>query len=694
MPRNFDEAKWARHMPPVDFVAPSPSAASTESENVQRRGASYTTEHPYRIGFAYVGPVNDLGWTSAHNQARCKVEVDFDGRVRTDAFELVSEDFDESFNFFSGLLESDRYDMIVGTSFEYQWAMAELAAVYPNVHFVHVSGFVDGPDNFVVGFARIYQSRYLSGLIAGAMSRTKRLGALQAQPIPESFRGVNSFYAGVRDACEECELFVLLTNSWVDFDLESYDASVLLDEYGVDVIAQDTDTFGPQLEANKRDAFSVGYNMELIEWVSVSVLASSTWRWDTMYAAFIDAAMTGNFAALKHSLPPFGFWGSIADEATDIGRISPLVPADVANVTMEARRRIVDGETDVFCGRWATPWLSEDDEDGCVNDFAMLGAMDSLMPGIVDLGALPVPTTRVDIPDGMRIAMQVLAGVALGLTIASIVLVFVWRKKNAIHLASPIFLVLALIGAAITLATVFILSPAPQTDSLCVAAVWTASLGFSLFIASVLSKTWRIAQIFKHVNDMRVVRITNGQLFAWVSVVMTVDIILLAIMSAVDTPFADEKYDDEDLGTYEYRVTCNYDDAAAITLYVILGWKAALILVACVLAFQTRQVSKVFNESRHLTIGIITCAFVFAILIPLLAVLDDVEGQYLIMSLGIIFGTLVASQAILLPKFIFCMTGRDAQLSPSAVSGTHGGGMAGTTLSGTVSSGTVSSGRG
>ena len=126
-------------------------------------------------------------------------------------------------------------------------------------------------------------------------------------------------------------------------------------------------------------------------------------------------------------------------------------------------------------------------------------------------------------------------------------------------------------------------------------------------------------------------------------------------------------WDDPDLKAHEYRYYCKYPGASETLLFIILGWKAILILTAIVLTFLVRSVSRTFNESKHLSLAIYDCAFVFGILIPLIAVLDDVEAEYLIECLGLIFGSCCAFLIIMLPKFWVIIRGNDDMLSPSAV---------------------------
>ena len=247
-------------------------------------------EKEMKVGFVYVSPIGDAGWSYAHDLGRKQVEA-MDG-VTTSYVEAVPEGPDAE----RVMLNMARkgYDVVFATSFGYMDPMLKVAKKFPKVTFMHCSGYKTA-KNMGNYFGRIYQPRYLSGMVAGAMTKSNILGYVAAFPIPEVIRGINAFTLGVRTANPEATVHVVWTSTWFDPPVEKEAAEALLDQ-GVDIIAQHQDTTEPQKAAADRGALSIGYDSDMSTFVGDTVLTSPVWNWGPKYLDIAEQIMAGTYS--------------------------------------------------------------------------------------------------------------------------------------------------------------------------------------------------------------------------------------------------------------------------------------------------------------------------------------------------------------------------------------------------------------
>jgi len=184
------------------------------------------SEGPFKAAFIYIGPPGDLGWSYEHDRGRKAVEAEFGDAVETTYIESVEEGPDAARVIRQYAQEG--YDMIFATSYGYMDPMYEVAEEFPDVIFEHNSGYKT-LDNMATYFGRIYQPRYLAGLVAGSMTEVNSIGYVAAFPIPEVIRGIDAFTLGVREVNPEATVNVVWTNTWYDPVKEREAAIALLD---------------------------------------------------------------------------------------------------------------------------------------------------------------------------------------------------------------------------------------------------------------------------------------------------------------------------------------------------------------------------------------------------------------------------------------------------------------------------------
>lgn len=295
------------------------------------------TPKEMKVGFIYESAVGEEGYSYAHDQGRKAVQT-LPG-VATSYVESVPEGLDAE----RVVLKMARqgYDIIFGTSFGYMDPMLKIAEQFPDITFLHCSGFKSAP-NMSNYFARIYQARYLTGLVAGSMTRTDTIGYVAPFPLPEVIRGVNAFTLGVRAVNPQARVRVVWTKTWNDPALEKEAAKSLLD-VNADVITHHQDSFASQEAAEERGVFSIGYNSDASAIVPKSCLTSAVWAWEGPYKDMVEQVRAGTW---KNG----SYWYGMDVGAVDIGPYGPMVPQRVRDLTDQARADIKSGKLVVFTG--------------------------------------------------------------------------------------------------------------------------------------------------------------------------------------------------------------------------------------------------------------------------------------------------------------------------------------------------------
>ena len=290
-----------------------------------------------KVAFVYVAPIGDMGWTYAHDLARLMLEEELG--VETAYIENVPEgpDAERVIRDYA----QKGYDVIFTTSFGYMDPTVVVAEEFPDTYFEHCSGYKTAP-NSATYFGRMYQPRFLSGLVAGAATETNKIGFVAAFPIPEVIRGINAFTLGVRAANHEATVHVVWTNTWFGPPQEKEAAEALLAE-GCDIIAQHQDTTEPQKAAQEKGLTSIGYDSDMGAIVGDSVLTSPMWDWGPYYVRRVQEAMAGTWEMGQ-------YWGTMKDGIVKLAEFSSKVPEDVRATVKEYEDRILSGEWDVFNG--------------------------------------------------------------------------------------------------------------------------------------------------------------------------------------------------------------------------------------------------------------------------------------------------------------------------------------------------------
>jgi basic membrane protein A len=297
---------------------------------------SQASAEDMNVGFVYVSPIGDAGWSYAHDQGRLQVE-DMEG-VTTSYVEAVAEGPDSE-RVMQNMARKG-YDVVFATSFGYMDPMLKVAKQFPDTTFMHCSGFKMA-DNMGNYFGRMYQARYLSGIVAGAMTKSNNIGYVAAFPIPEVIRGINAFTLGAQSMNPEVTVRVVWTKTWYDPATEKEAAKSLLD-VGADVIAQHQDSPGPQEAAQEKGVYSIGYNSDMSAFAPNAHLTAPIWNWGPFYVETVEKVKAGTWKAEAT-------WPGLNDGIVDLAPMSDMVPQEVQDKVMAKKEAIKGGEK-VFVG--------------------------------------------------------------------------------------------------------------------------------------------------------------------------------------------------------------------------------------------------------------------------------------------------------------------------------------------------------
>ena len=313
-----------------------------------------------KVGFVYVGPIGDGGWTYEHDKGRLAVEKHFGDRVETIYQENVPEGADAERVMTTMAMQGA--DLIFTTSFGYMDPTINVAKKFPNVKFEHATGYKRS-DNVSTYSARFYEGRAIQGYIAGKMTKTNKVGYIASFPIPEVIRGINSAYIHAKKVNPDIEFNIIWVYTWFDPAKEADAAKALIDQ-GADVVLQHTDSTEPQAAAKEAgNVITFGQASDMGEYAPMPRVSSIIDDWAPYYVARTQAVLDGSWESVDT-------WDGIGPGMVGIGEISDAVPADVKAEALAMRDAIANGTYHPFTGpikkQDGSDWLGagETSDDG------------------------------------------------------------------------------------------------------------------------------------------------------------------------------------------------------------------------------------------------------------------------------------------------------------------------------------------
>ncbi|WED24898.1 BMP family ABC transporter substrate-binding protein [Vibrio sp. JC009] len=301
--------------------------------------AATLADDPMKVGFVYVGPVGDHGWSYEHDQGRLEMEKHFGGKVETTFVENVPEGADAE-RVITQLAKSG-HEVIFTTSFGFMNPTLKAAKRFPKVKFEHATGYKRS-RNVGTYALRTYEGRYVSGVAAGMATKTNTLGYIASFPIPEVIRDINAVYLGAKSVNPDVKIKIVWVNTWYDPGKEADAANALMDQ-GVDIMLQHTDSPAPLMAAQKRGIMGIGQASDMSHFAPESHMFSVRDTWAPHYIHSVQDVMDGTWKSED-------YWGGFKEEILQIASVNPNLPEEIKTAIAETQAKIKSGEFHPFTG--------------------------------------------------------------------------------------------------------------------------------------------------------------------------------------------------------------------------------------------------------------------------------------------------------------------------------------------------------
>ena len=294
---------------------------------------------PLKVGFVYVTPVSDAGWVRQHEEGRKAVDAAFGGRVKTTFVENVPEGPDAERVIRD--LAATGHKLIFTPSFGYMEPTLKVAKDFPNVKFESITGYKTTP-NVATANARYYEGRYLAGIAAGRMSKTRVAGYVAGFPIPEVLQGINAFTLGMRSVAPRAVVKVVWLNAWFDPAKEREAANTLFNQEA-DVVAFHTASTAVMAAAQERGQLAIAYHSDMRKVAPDGQLLAVSHHWGNYYKSRVQAVLDGKWKSGD-------VWGGVKEGMIRVGDFGSKVPKAVQDEVLARQQDIASGKLKPFAG--------------------------------------------------------------------------------------------------------------------------------------------------------------------------------------------------------------------------------------------------------------------------------------------------------------------------------------------------------
>lgn len=325
-----------------------------------------------KIGILLNGSRTDDSWSQAHYEGILASAEELGLEL------MYYEDVPESDSciVYMNQLISEGCEIIICNSFNFGSYALQVAAKHPEICFFHASG-VEITDNLSTYFGRMYQMRYLCGIVAGMQTETNQIGYVAAYPISEVNRGINAFTLGVHSVNPDAIVYVSWCNSWTDGAAAEAATRELLQNYEIDVLAMHTDSLSPLDVAEEKEIWSIGYNIDNSGTYTETFLTAPIWHWENFYTPRIKECQQGKFEGRN-------YWEGAESGMIALAPLTKHVKEGISEVVEQKRKEISNGTFDVFYG----PIYDRDGglrvpAEESMSDEAMLNEFDWYVKGVI-----------------------------------------------------------------------------------------------------------------------------------------------------------------------------------------------------------------------------------------------------------------------------------------------------------------------
>ncbi|APZ42218.1 BMP family ABC transporter substrate-binding protein [Acidihalobacter ferrooxydans] len=293
---------------------------------------------PLKIGFVYIDPIGNIGWSYQHELGRQYMDKMLAGQVESTFVENVSDARAEAV---FRQLASSGHQLIFTTSFSYMNPTLKVAKQFPNVIFEQATGFKTAP-NMGNYNARFYEAQYLTGLVAGAMTKSNKIGYILPFPIPEVYRVVDAFTIGLHEVNPKATVSTVWVNTWYDPSKEREAAQSLVAS-GADVIATHTDSPAPMQVAEAHGIYAIGQDSNQLKYGPKAQLTGVIDTWGPYYVETARRVLEGRWK-------PESTWGGLKSGMVELAPLSPVIPQETVDLVMKRKAEIEAGTFNIFSG--------------------------------------------------------------------------------------------------------------------------------------------------------------------------------------------------------------------------------------------------------------------------------------------------------------------------------------------------------
>ena len=322
------------------------SDMAKKAADTNKAGMKTISKDELKIGVLYIGSASETsGYTYAH-------EIGIQGMANNIGLsdnqivrkESVSDSDEKAIKAALQDCVDKKCNVIFTTSWGYMNQTEEFAEKYPDIYFANATGYLSNGKNFTNYFGRIYQTRYLSGIVAGLKTKTNKIGYVSAMGTDNSecTGGVDAFAIGVESVNKAAKVKVAVTNSWYAPDDEKKASDALI-AAGCDVLAQHCDTTAPQEASQDNGTWSIGYNSDMSKETPKATLTSVIWNWSAYYTSYISSIINASYDGKN-------YYGGMKENLVSLTELSSLCESDTADKIKEAKENIISGKFGVFDG--------------------------------------------------------------------------------------------------------------------------------------------------------------------------------------------------------------------------------------------------------------------------------------------------------------------------------------------------------
>lgn len=293
-----------------------------------------------KVGFVYIGTVDDEGYTQSHDNGRKAIEK---LGIKTAYVENIDDsDYAACEKAIRDLIKKEKCNVIFTTSCGYIEATKYMAKRYPRVYFNQCGTNITNNSNLTSYSGKMYQARYLAGIVAGLKTKTNKIGYVAAFAIPECIRGINAFTLGAQSVNPNVTVKVMWTSTWFDPSIEKHAALLLLED-NCDIITCHQNTAAIQIAAQEKNAFCIGYNLSTPSIAPQSYLTAPIFNWEEAYTTAIHLILNKNWT-------PMFFWGDIGTGIVDLDNLSNLCVPSSKDYVDDYKNRMKKGLFEPFTG--------------------------------------------------------------------------------------------------------------------------------------------------------------------------------------------------------------------------------------------------------------------------------------------------------------------------------------------------------